>query len=227
MKKICLLALALSLPLEAAPVKSADFYVTPYYSAEGGRVKALGGIDEPLLGLLASGRTADMAAAQKYVEENSATVPTVALMMLAARLYDVGQRDEAVFWFYVAKDRYSLFMRVIDTGGGALREEELALVSFRELLGPYLNSYAFCDPARQQRLRARALQWVRQHPQAALQDPQLKARGPNRAALAAAALKEIQASADRESQFVKNPEEMKKFQERRRANRVDEQFCWK
>ena len=28
------------------------------------------------------------------------------MMVLAIRLYDVGLRDDAVFWFYAAKDRY-------------------------------------------------------------------------------------------------------------------------
>ena len=228
MKKMVLLTLALALaPLRAAPVKSADFYVSPYYAAEGGQVRTLRGVDEPLLSLLASGKAQDLAAARAHIEKNAAAIPPLTLMVLAARLYDAGQRDEAVFWFYVAKDRYSVFVRVIDTSQGARHEEETAMTAFRELLGPYINSYAFCDLKNQQRQRARALEWVRAHPQAALNDPSLPALGPDRAALTRAALQKIQASADGEARWLNNGAEMKKLQEQRRAQGVDEQFCWK
>ena len=35
-------------------------------------------------------------------------------MVLAIRFYDVGLRDDAVFWFYAAKDRYLTLDEVVD-----------------------------------------------------------------------------------------------------------------
>ena len=36
------------------------------------------------------------------------------MMVLSIRLYDVGLRDDAVFWFYVAKDRYIVLSEVLN-----------------------------------------------------------------------------------------------------------------
>ena len=36
------------------------------------------------------------------------------MMVLAIRLYDVGLRDDAVFWFYVAKDRTIVLSDVLN-----------------------------------------------------------------------------------------------------------------
>ena len=36
------------------------------------------------------------------------------MMVLAIRLYDVGLRDDAVFWFYVARARYITLEDVLD-----------------------------------------------------------------------------------------------------------------
>jgi hypothetical protein len=33
-------------------------------------------------------------------------VTPMTMMVLAIRLYDVGLRDDAVFWFYASKDRF-------------------------------------------------------------------------------------------------------------------------
>lgn len=38
----------------------------------------------------------------------------MAMMVLAIRLYDVGLRDEAVFWFYAAKERYIVMSEVLN-----------------------------------------------------------------------------------------------------------------
>ena len=41
-------------------------------------------------------------------------VTPMTMMVLAIRFYDVGLRDDAVFWFYVAKDRYIVMSEVLD-----------------------------------------------------------------------------------------------------------------
>ena len=86
------------------------------------------------------------------------------LMVLAIRLYDVGLRDDAVFWFYAAKNRYFTLAGVADVRTPQLAQVEDAVRNFAVLAGPVINGYAFCDVANQQKQQAKALQWVTDHP---------------------------------------------------------------
>ena len=56
------------------------------------------------------------------------------LMVLAIRLYDVGPRDDAVFWFYAAKDRYISLLGAIDEN--ALGSAPDAVRSFADARRP-------------------------------------------------------------------------------------------
>ena len=69
---------------------------------------------------LASTRAEDIAAVSDMVKAEPALITPVTLMVLAVRLYDVGMRDEAVFWFYVAKDRFITLAEVLDLQHPAL-----------------------------------------------------------------------------------------------------------
>ena len=85
-------------------VRSIDIYVTPYYSANAGKVeyvKVYDKIDE----LLKSGKEEDFKKAEKIVQDAPQMVSPITLFVLSARAYDLGLRDDAVFWFYAAKNR--------------------------------------------------------------------------------------------------------------------------
>ena len=77
-----------------------------------------------------------------------ALVTPMTMMVLAIRLYDVGLRDDAVFWFYVAKDRYIVLSEVLNVKTPQLAQADDAVRNFATLAA-VINGYAFCDLARQ------------------------------------------------------------------------------
>jgi hypothetical protein len=134
----------------AEPVKRIDIYVQPYYQAAktpSGRPKvAVGKTFDRLLG---SNQQKDILTARDLIVAKPSLVTPMTLMVLAVRLYDVGLRDESVFWFYAAKDRYVTLSGVVDVAGSSLSGVEDAVASFATLAGPVINGYAFCDLAKQ------------------------------------------------------------------------------
>ena len=44
--------------------------------------------------------------------------PIETLYVLAIRFYDLGQKDDAVYWFYTAQFRRNLYARMIENVGG-------------------------------------------------------------------------------------------------------------
>ena len=78
------------------------------------------------------------------------------LMVLAIRLYDVGLRDDAVFWFYAGEGPVRDAGRQWPTSSRPqLAQVEDAVKNFAILAGPVINGYAFCDVAKQQEIRRR------------------------------------------------------------------------
>jgi hypothetical protein len=51
------------------------------------------------------------------------------MMVLAIRLYDIGERDEAVFWFYAAKARTIVLLEVLDMPQSGLAQGEDTVLS--------------------------------------------------------------------------------------------------
>ena len=140
-------------------------YVQPFYEA----ARAPGGKPQVAVGkqyndLLGSTRREDILAARDMVVAKPALVTPMTMMVLAIRLYDVGLRDDAVFWFYVAKERYIVMSDVLDVKTQALAQADDAVRSFATLAGPVINGYAFCDLAKQKEQHAKAVDWVEANP---------------------------------------------------------------
>jgi len=71
------------------------------------------------------------------------------MFVLAIRLFDLGDNDHAVYWFYEAQFRAKLFQIAIDPshiGGAGDPSFELpaAYNAFTQLSGDYINGYAGC-----------------------------------------------------------------------------------
>jgi hypothetical protein len=66
-------------------------------------------------------------------------VTPMTMMVLTIRLYDFGLRDEAVFWLYVAKERYIVMSEVLNVKTPALAQADDAVRSFATLAGPIIN----------------------------------------------------------------------------------------
>jgi hypothetical protein len=124
-----LLAVSALLPAAQAaePVRHIGIYVQPYYESaadRNGRPRVAVGkaFDEKL----ASNRREDVASVRDAIRAQPQMVTPMTLMVLAIRLYDVGLRDDAVFWFYAAKDRYVTVAEVLEVRSPSLAQVEEA-----------------------------------------------------------------------------------------------------
>ena len=152
MKKLLLALYAASVasfPLEAVePVSDAshiDVYVTPYYNSKGPSV-SVGRFSSGL----ASAKEDEFLATITRMKKDWDQLTFPELYVAAIRLYDLGYRKEAVYWFYSAQYRGRQFgilpdqskMGSIGSPGFELLQAQNA---FFQLVGPYINGYAFGD----------------------------------------------------------------------------------
>jgi len=149
------------------------------------------------------------------------------MMVLAIRLYDVGLRDDSVFWFYAAKDRFVTLAGVSDTKSIELAQVEDAVKNFAFLAGPIINGYAFCDVAKQQELRRKALKWAVDNPYKAMFLPQVPALAGDREQNLKKAIAEITAAAAKERDYLSKPANVSEIKAKRRHSEADTMFCWK
>jgi hypothetical protein len=212
---------------QAEPVRQIGIFVQPYYEA----AREPGGTPRVAVGRsfdgLASNRREDILGIRDRIVKEPKLVTPMTLMVLAIRFYDVGLRDDAVFWFYAAKDRFLTLDKVVDVGAGGLAQVEDAIRSFSTLAGPIINGYAFCDIANQQAIRAKALDWVEQNPYEAIFMERLPAKQSNRRQGLVEAVATLRASAAKEAAYLKDAANAAKFRADRARNRVDEKYCWK
>jgi hypothetical protein len=214
--------------LVAEPVRQIGIYVEPFYRS----ARTPGETPQVAVGrrydeLLASSRREDILAVRDRVIADSKVVTPMVMMVLAMRLYDVGERDEAVFWFYAAKDRTMILTEVATPNAAQLGQAVEAIRAFSTLGGPVINGYAFCDLKNQQAIRARALDWVAANPYQVMFIDVLPARGSDRAALAEAALKQARDNAGKERAHFDDERNRAAFYATRKQNDTDSKFCWR
>src|SRR6266536_4050622 len=122
-----------------------EVYVTPYYNSKGPTInvgpfsKGLGANSEP-----------DFVATIAKMKQSWDTLSFPEVYVAAIRLYDLGFRKEAIYWFYSAQYRGRLLATLIDqekmgSMGDPGFELDLAKNAFQQLVGPYINGYAFVD----------------------------------------------------------------------------------
>jgi hypothetical protein len=209
------------------PVRHIGVYVTPYYQA------ARTPQEQPTVSVarefdarLASTAREDIVAVRDAIQARPQSVTPITLMVLAIRLYDVGLRDESVFWFYVAKNRFFTMTDVLDMRSPGLRPTAVAVSSFAELAGPAINSYAFCDFAKQEAAARQAVEWVEQHPYDALFIKRNPALPGDRTENLGKSIAGLRATAENERQYLADPVTREELARQRAANGVPEQFCW-
>jgi len=211
----------------AEPVRHVGIYVQPYYES----ALEPGGTPRVAVGRsfdgLASNKREDILAIRDRIVAEPKLVTPMTLMVLAIRLYDVGLRDDAVFWFYAAKDRYLTLSGVVDVGAGGLAQVEDAVRSFSTLAGPIINGYAFCDIANQQAIRARALDWVEQNPYAAIFMERFPAKTGDRQQALAEAVALMRSNAAKERAYLLDAANAAKYRADRARTGTDEKYCWK
>ena len=120
-------------------------YVTPYYDSKGPAVK----VGRFSAGL-ASAKEDDFLATIAEMKKDWDRLTFPELYVGAIRLYDMGYRKEAVYWFYSAQYRGRQFGVLLDqTKMGTIGSPGFELLhaqnAFYQLVGPYINGYAFGD----------------------------------------------------------------------------------
>ncbi len=122
-----------------------EVYVTPYYNSKGPTInvgpfsKGLGANTEP-----------EFVATIARMKQSWDTLSFPETYVAAIRLYDLGFRKEAIYWFYSAQYRGRLLATLVDRDKmGSIGDHGFELVqaanAFQQLVGPYVNGYAFGD----------------------------------------------------------------------------------
>jgi hypothetical protein len=214
--------------LAAEPVRQIGIYVQPFYEA----ARAPAGRPRVAVGrqyddLLSSIRREDILAARDLISAKPELVTPMTMMVLAIRLYDAGLRDDAVFWFYVAKERYIVLSEVLNVKTPQLALADDAVRNFATLAGPVINGYAFCDLTRQKAAHAKAIEWVEANPYEVMFRPDAPALPGDRAANARRALANAKERAAKERAYFDDVKMRDAYYATRRQNEADVKFCWK
>jgi hypothetical protein len=122
-----------------------EVYVTPYYNSKGPTIE-VGHFSSGLAAKNESDFVATIAKMKKLWD----TLNFAEVYVAAIRLYDLGFRKESIYWFYSAQYRGRLFAGLIDRDKmGSIGDPGFELFqaqnAFQQLVGPYVNGYAFGD----------------------------------------------------------------------------------
>lgn len=216
------------LALAAEPVREVGAYVQPFYEAgrtQGERPQV--SVGQQYNELLSSNRRENILTVRDMIIAKPAVVTPMVMMVLAIRLYDVGLRDDAVFWFYVAKERFIVMSEVLDVKAQQLAQADDAVRSFATLAGPVINGYAFCDLAKQKELHAKAVEWVAANPYEVMFMARAPALPGDRAENARRAIANAKERAVRESAYFDDAKTREAYYATRKRNDADVKFCWK
>ncbi|HLY01487.1 MAG TPA: hypothetical protein VKR56_03220 [Candidatus Cybelea sp.] len=125
-----------------------DAYVTPYYSSQGPAIRV-----GPFSSGLASRNPKRFLATIGAMKKQWQRLSFPELYVGAIRLYDLGYRNDAVYWFYTAQYRARLVSVLLDPAkigqmGDPGFELQAAGNAFMQTVGTWINGYAFGNPNR-------------------------------------------------------------------------------
>ena len=120
-----------------------EVYITPYYNSKGPAVDV-----GPFSNGLAAKSESEFLAALAKMKASWETLNFPEVYVAAIRLYDLGFRKDSIYWFYSAQYRGRLLATLIDKEkmgsiGSTGFELFQAQNAFQQLVGPYINGYAF------------------------------------------------------------------------------------
>jgi hypothetical protein len=224
-------AQAASAPAPAAPaepVRQMVVYLQPYYAAgsnfnEPPKVA----VDPAYDALLSSVNAADIRKARDAIAAKPDLVKPETMMVLAIRLYDVGLRDDAVFWFYAGRDRFLTMQAVLDMRSLRLARIDEADQSLVDAIGPTMDGYALCDLARHQEREDRAIAWVAAHPYKPLGYGDLPAQSEDRNAALVAAVNRLRELSAHNQKALADPDTQARLAAARHQSGADVKYCWK
>src|SRR5881275_922842 len=122
-----------------------EIYVTPYYNSEGPAINV-----GPFSKGLAANSEPEFVATISKMMQSWDNLSFTEMYVATIRLYDLGFRKESIYWFYSAQYRGRLLATLIDQEKmGNMGDPGFELFhaqnAFQQLVGPYINGYAFGD----------------------------------------------------------------------------------
>jgi hypothetical protein len=122
-----------------------EVYVTPYYNSKGPAIDV-----GPCSSGLAAKSESEFVATIAKMKKSWDTLNFAETYVASIRLYDLGFRKDSIYWFYSAQYRGRLFASLIDRDKmGSMGDPGFELFqaqnAFQQLVGPYVNGYAFGD----------------------------------------------------------------------------------
>ncbi len=92
----------------------------------------------------------ELSALVDEMTQNKADLTPEQMFVLAIKLFELGDNDNAVYWFYEAQFRAKLFLIALDPDhigsiGDPSFELPAAYNAFTQLSGDYINAYTGCD----------------------------------------------------------------------------------
>src|SRR5499427_471001 len=122
-----------------------EVYITPFYNSKGPAIEV-----GPFSSGLAAKNEPEFVATIAKMRKSWDTLNFPETYVAAIRLYDLGYRKESIYWFYSAQYRGRLFAGLIDREKmGSMGDPGFELFqaqnAFQQLVGPYINGYAFGD----------------------------------------------------------------------------------
>ena len=122
-----------------------EVYVTPYYNSKGPAIDV-----GPFSKGLAANSEPEFVATISKMKQSWDNLNFAEVYAAAIRLYDLGFRKESIYWFYSAQYRGRLLATLIDQEKmGSIGDPGFELFhaqnAFQQLVGPYINGYAFGD----------------------------------------------------------------------------------
>lgn len=203
------------------PVKSIDIYAKPYYYAQSGNVQMVT-VNKDIDALLMENKVAAFEKAQSMIEAKPEFVSPMTLFTLAARAYDFGQRDRAVAWYYRGQNRLITALSVLELPKQSIIDN----TGFGQLIGRYINPYAYCDLGKQRQAAEDAYQWTLAHPYEVIFLKEIPAKQTDRKAALKEAENQLKVRLTEQDKYFANPENKAKWQKERQENLVNQRFCW-
>lgn len=148
------------------------------------------------------------------------------LIVLAMRLYDVGLRDDAAFWYYAGRDRYLTMDAVLDMRSLKLVQSAQVTEAFIVAAGPAMDGYAYCSLAHQVEIEDHAIAWVAAHPYKMLGYADLPAQDEDRNAALVAAVNQLRDNQRQKKALLDDPATVAGITAARQASHAHEHYCW-
>lgn len=209
------------------PVVQLGVDVPPYYvaGARFGQAPKVA-VDPDYDKLLSSAKREDIQRAVLAIAAKPDLVKPETLIVLAMRLYDVGLRDDAVFWYYAGRDRFLTMEQVLDMRSLQLVRSTEVVETFIRAAGPAMDGYAYCSIAQQAEREDRAIAWVAAHPYKILGYTELPAVSEDRNAALAAAVNHLRDASRKKKALLEDPKTFAELQAARERSHAHERYCW-